>query len=239
MLFRGIGMYARSPRLILLGLVPALITALLVGGVLAVLVWYISDITEAATWWAGGWDADARRGAQLVVGIAVLGLAGLLAILTYTALTLAVGDPFYESISKQVEQRYGGVPGEVDVPWYRSLPSSLADSARLLLISAMVGIPLFAAGFIPVVGQTVVPVIGALVGGWFLAVELVGVPFQRRGLRLADRRRVLRGNRPLAIGFGAAVFVCFLIPFGAVLVMPAAVAGASLLARRALGLPHH
>lgn len=95
----------------------------------------------------------------------------------------------------------------------------------------------FLAGFLPAVGQTVVPVLGALVGGWFLAVELVGVPFTRRGLRLPDRRRALRAHRPAALGFGTAVFCCFLVPGGAVLVMPAAVAGGTLLARRALGLP--
>src|SRR5690606_4905820 len=90
---------------------------------------------------------------------------------------------------------------------------------------------------IPVVGQTVVPVIGAAVGGWVLALELVGAAFSRRGLRLPDRRRALRADRPVALGFGVAVFCCFLIPLGAVLVMPAAVAGGTLLARRSLGVP--
>jgi CysZ protein len=40
----------------------------------------------------------------------------------------------------------------------------------------------------------------------------------------------------LALGFGVSVFVCFLVPLGAVLVMPAAVAGATLLTRHAYGL---
>jgi CysZ protein len=48
---------------------------------------------------------------------------------------------------------------------------------------------------------------------------------------------MLRGRRAMAIGFGTATFVCFLIPLGAVLVMPAAVAGATLLCRRLFGLP--
>jgi CysZ protein len=38
----------------------------------------------------------------------------------------------------------------------------------------------------------------------------------------------------MAVGFGAAVFACFLIPLGAVIIMPAAVAGATMLARRVL-----
>jgi CysZ protein len=37
------------------------------------------------------------------------------------------------------------------------------------------------------------------------------------------------------LGFGVAVFCCFLIPLGAILLMPAAVAGATLLSRTVLG----
>jgi CysZ protein len=129
------------------------------------------------------------------------------------------------------------VPDEVATPWWRSLRHSVADSLRLVALAVLIGVPLFVAGFVPLVGQTVVPVIGVLVGGWFLALELVGTPFYRRGQRLPGRRRALRANRPMALGFGVAVFCCFLIPLGAVLVMPAAVAGAALLTRRSLGLP--
>ena len=35
--------------------------------------------------------------------------------LTFTAVTLLIGDPFYEKISELVEERYGGVPGAVEV----------------------------------------------------------------------------------------------------------------------------
>ena len=64
-----------------------------------------------------------------------------------------------------VEERLGGTPDAVDVPFWRSLRRSVADSVRLVGLSVLVGIPLLAAGFIPVLGQTVVPVIGAAVGG--------------------------------------------------------------------------
>ena len=171
----------------------------------------------------------------MVAGLSLVGVCGLVAFVTFTSITLAIGDPFYERIAVHVEDELGGVPNAVDIPWWRSLGQGVLESIRLVAVSAVVGIPLFLAGFLPVVGQTAVPVIGALVGGWFLAIELVGAPFARRGLRLADRRRVLRQNRPLAVGFGAAVFVCFLVPLGAIVTMPAAVAGAALLSHRVLG----
>lgn len=237
LLGRGIGMYARSPRLLLLGLIPAVISGLIFLAAFATLIYFVSDLAEQVTWFAEDWSEGLRDAAQFLAALGILGLGGLLGVLAFTAVTLLIGDPFYEKISESVEERYGGVPGEIEVPWWRSLRRSLADSLRLLALSAMIGIPLFLLGLVPVIGQTVIPVIGALVGGWFLALELVGVAFYRRGLRLPERRKVLRANRPLALGFGVAVFCCFLIPLGAVFVMPAAVAGGTLLARRVLGQP--
>jgi CysZ protein len=233
LLARGMAMYGRNPRLIVLGMIPALITLLLFVGMFVLLLVFITDLAALATWFADDWSPGARQATRVVVGIAIVGGALLLGIVSFTAVTLLVGDPFYEKISERIEDRFGGVPGAVELPWWRSV----GDSLRLILISLCFTVPLFLGGFIPLLGQTVIPVLGALIGGWFLAVELVGVPFGRRGLRLHDRRRMLQAHRKIAVGFGTAVFVCCLVPLVAVLIMPAAVAGGTLLARRVLGLP--
>ncbi|GGQ42432.1 EI24 domain-containing protein [Couchioplanes azureus] len=237
LLGRGLGLVLSSPRLLGLGLVPAVIAGLLYGAALITLVAFVGDLSAAVTWFADDWSRLWRDLIRLLAGVALLGVGGLLGVLTFTAVTLLIGDPFYEKISSLVENRYGGVPDEVEVPLWTSLGRSLRDSLRLIGLSVLFGIPLLVAGFVPVVGQTVVPVIGGAVAGWLLAVELTGVPFQRRDKRLRERRAALRARRPLALGFGVAVFVCFLIPLGAVLLMPAAVAGGTLLSRKVLGLP--
>ncbi|MDI1460093.1 EI24 domain-containing protein [Catellatospora sp. KI3] len=234
---RGLARYARSPRLVLLGLIPAFLSLLLFTGLFALLFYFMGDITDSVTWFARDWAEGARDTVRLFAGVAVVGASGLLAVLSYTAVTLLIGDPFYEKIAESIEESLGGVPNAVDLPWYLELRRSIFDALRLLLVSVLIAIPLFAGGFIPVVGQTVVPVLGAFVGGWFLALELVGVAYNRRGLRLPDRRRALRQDRAAALGFGVAVFCTFLIPLGAVLLMPAAVAGGTLLARRSFNLP--
>ncbi|GAA0814772.1 EI24 domain-containing protein [Spirilliplanes yamanashiensis] len=237
LLGRGLALYLRNPSLIALGIVPALISGVLYAAGIVTLVYFLPDLASAVTWFADDWTGWLRSATRFVAGAALLGLGGVLGVVTFTALTLIIGDPFYEKISERVEARFGGVPDEVEVSWHRSLGRSVLDALRLVALSALVGLPLFAAGFVPLVGQTVVPVLAACVAGWFLAVELSGVPFQRRGKRLADRRRALRTQRPVALGFGVAVFLCFLVPLGAVLLTPAAVAGATLLSRRVLGLP--
>jgi CysZ protein len=236
LLARGLGIYLRTPGVVALGLVPALLTGALYAAGIITLIWYLPDLATAVTGFADEWSAGLRGAVRFLAGAALLGLGGLLGVLTFTAVTLLVGDPFYEKISARVEDRFGGVPDEVEVPLWRSLQRSAGDALRLVGFSVLVGVPLFAAGFIPVVGQTVVPVLAGALGGWILAVELTGVPFQRRGRRLAERRLALRTQRPLTLGFGVAVFACFLIPLGAILLMPAAVVGATLLSRRVLGL---
>ncbi|GAA2504303.1 EI24 domain-containing protein [Winogradskya humida] len=237
LLGRGLGLVLASPRLLGLGLLPALLAGVLYTGALFALIAFVGDLAAAVTWFADGWSTVWRDLIRVVAGAALIGLSGLLGVLTFTAVTLLIGDPFYEKISGLVERRYGGVPDEVEVRLLHSLRRSLTDSLRLIGLSIAFGIPLFLAGFIPVVGQTVIPVIGAAVGGWLLALELTGVPFERRGKRLKHRREELRKRRPLALGFGVAVFLCFLIPLGAVLLMPAAVAGSTLLSRKVFGLP--
>ncbi|MFI5493188.1 EI24 domain-containing protein [Actinoplanes sp. NPDC051859] len=237
LLGRGLGLVLRSPRLLGLGLVPAVLTGVLYAAALITVIAFLGDLAAAVTWFADDWSTLWRDLIRVIAGVALLGVGGLLGVLTFTAVTLVIGDPFYEKISGLVEHRYGGVPDEVEVPLLRSLGNSLRDSLRLVGLSILLGIPLLLGGFIPLVGQTVIPVLGAAVAGWILAVELTGVPFQRRDKRLHDRRAALRTRRPLALGFGVAVFVCFLIPLGAVLLMPAAVAGGTLLSRKVLGLP--
>jgi CysZ protein len=237
LLGKGFATYVRSPGLLLLGMVPALLAfVVLASGFIAVLV-FLGPEARAVTWFANSWSSTPRDLIRVVAAIALVGLSGLIAVVVFTALTLAIGDPFYEKISERVEERFGGLVGTVPLSWWRELLRSIGESIRLIGVSAGIGGLLFIAGFLPAVGQTVIPVLGALVGGWALALELTGVAFARRGLRLRERRKVLRQHRFLALGFGVAVFACFLIPLGAVLVMPAAVAGGTLLTRRVYGLP--
>jgi CysZ protein len=174
----------------------------------------------------------------VVVALAIAVGSVVVAIFTFTALTLTIGDPFYESISKKIDSRLGGGPAD-DKPWYRTFWRNLGDSVRLLALSIVASLMFLVAGFIPVVGQSVVPVLEAVVMGWLMAMEITGIPFNRRGLRLADRRKLLRANRSLALGFGVPVFLLCLVPLAALVVIPCAVAGGTLLTRRVLRQPDH
>ncbi|MFG3035842.1 EI24 domain-containing protein [Streptomyces sp. NPDC048330] len=213
------------------GLLPGLVTLVLYVGALVGLGYGADDLAAWATPFADDWTSpwlDLFRG-TLTALVFAFGL--FLAVITFTAVTLLVGQPFYESLSEEVDRSEGGEAPESGLPLWRELWISARDSLRVVLRVAFYGVLLFACGFIPVVGQTVVPVLGFCVSGFFLAEELTAVALQRRGVELKERLRLLRGRRLAALGFGVPLTLSFLVPFVAVFLMPGAVAGATLMVR--------
>ncbi len=230
-LFRGIGWVARRPAQWLFGLIPALIVLVAYVAALGALALNLGDLVGALTPFADDWSSSARSSVRVVAGVTIFGAALFVAILTFTALTLLVGDPFYEAISARVEESEGGAPPEVEVPFLVSVWRALKDAALLGVVAVGFALVFFVCGFLPLVGQTVVPAVAAVVSGYFLASELTSVALERRGVMRRERFALLKRRRPVVLGFGVATFLIFLVPFGAVLAMPGAVAGATLLVR--------
>jgi CysZ protein len=226
--FQGLGWVARNGRWWLFGLIPALIAFAVYVAVLVFLGTNATSLAETLTPFADSWGW--RDTFRALVGVALFLAALALAVLTFTALTLAIGEPFYEKLSAAVDP----LPGAEEQPWWRTLPRSIRDSLVTLGWVLLFTIPLFFLGFVPVIGQTVVPVLGAIVSGFFLTVELTTIALERRGMGRKERFALLRGNRAGALGFGVVVFLLFLVPFVAVVAMPAAVAGAALYVRNRL-----
>ncbi|MFG2759835.1 EI24 domain-containing protein [Streptomyces wuyuanensis] len=230
-LVKGQQWVGRHGRWFGIGLLPGLITLVLYAGALVGLAYGADDLVSWATPFAADWSSPWQglfRG-FLTALTWVFGL--FLAVVTFTAVTLLVGQPFYESLSEAVDRSEGGEVPRSGLPLWRELWISARDSLRIVIRVALYGVLLFALGFVPVVGQTVVPVLGFCVTGFFLAEELTAVALQRRRVELRERLVMLRGRRMLTLGFGVPLALAFLVPFVAVLLMPGAVAGATLLVR--------
>ncbi|MFH8288318.1 EI24 domain-containing protein [Streptomyces sp. NPDC018059] len=218
-----------------MGLLPGLITLVLYAGALVALALWGADAVGWATPFADDWSSPWQGLFRGFLTALLFAIALLLSVLTFTAVTLLIGQPFYESLSEKVDIAESGHAPESGLPLWRELWISARDSLRIVVRAAVWGVLLFALGFIPVVGQTVVPVIGFCVTGFFLVEELTAVALQRRGVDLRERLTLLRSRKQLAWGFGTPLAVAFLVPFVAVFLMPGAVAGATLMARDLLG----
>ncbi|MGP4004035.1 EI24 domain-containing protein [Streptomyces sp. 8N706] len=213
------------------GLLPALVTLVLYGAALVGLGFWADDLTAWATPFADDWGSPWQvlfRGFLVVLLFAAV---LLFAVLAFTALTLLIGQPFYESLSEKVDLSEDGTAPESGLPFWRELLISARESLSVLVRVALYGMLLFALGFVPLIGQTLVPALGFCVSGFFLTAELTAIALQRRGMRLRQRLGLLRGRRTLALGFGVPLVLLFLVPLVAVFLMPGAVAGATLMAR--------
>ncbi|WP_017594746.1 EI24 domain-containing protein [Nocardiopsis potens] len=232
-LLRGAGIVLRRPKLFFLGAIPPLFTSLLFVAALVALLANIDDLSAWITPFADGWDEGWRATMRVTAGVVLVAGTVLLMVVGFTGLTLALGAPLYDLIAEAVEDELGDAPPESEEPLISSMARSIRQSLVIVAITALVSLPLLLAGFIPVVGQTVIPVVSALFGGWMLGMELVGTAFDRRGLiRLGDRRRAMAGHKALSLGFAVPCYLLLAVPFVAVLVFPAATAGGTILTRR-------
>jgi CysZ protein len=229
-LARGFGLWRRRPGLMLLGLLPALVVAAVFVTTVIVVGVNLEGIARTITPFADDWDPQLAQLFRAVVALAVLIGLVTLGAFGFTAITLLLGEPVYERIWRAVELEHGEVPDGESGFW-----RSLNDSIRLFWRAVFTGLLVAAVGLIPVVGVVVAVAIELLLGGRIVALELTSRPLEARGLRRPERREVLRTRNARVIGFGVAVQLCILVPGGAILVMPAAVAGATELALHALG----
>ncbi len=236
-LVRGMGLFARTPGMRLLGLLPALLAALLVVALLVVLATFVDELATALTPFADHWSEDARTLLRVGVGFALLVAFLLLAVVTFATLTSLIGQPFFERLSDRVERQLGNPPAGVDAPWWRSLPRATVESLLVLALVVAVNLPLFVLDLLPVLGQTLVPALQALASGFLLSLELLAVPLQRRGLHLGARLRFAWRHRGAVTGFGVAAFLLFLVPLANVLAVPGSIVGGTLLVRRLTGTP--
>jgi CysZ protein len=233
----GLRLWVTDPRLMLTGAIPALIVALVYAAGIVALVLNADGLAAAVTPFANDWGASARDVVRAIAGFALLAVGVLIVVFTFAAVTLAIGGPFYEAISRRVEARLGNAPEPVEPGFWASVARGLLETLRVLATTAGIGIALFALGFIPLVGQTLVPVLAAVTGGWFLTLELTAFAFESRGISGRDKRRMLSADRARTLGLGVATYLVFLIPFAAVVVMPAAVAAGTRLARETVAVP--
>jgi CysZ protein len=234
LLLRGFRLVFSSPKRVLMGALPAVITAVLLITGWVLLFTNIDSIAGWLTGFADSWSDTWKSVAEVVVGISVIAAVLGLSVLLFTAITLMIGGPFYEYIAEEVEDELGGVPEAEQIGFWRGFVVGLRSTVLLVAVSVACAIPLFFCGFIPVVGQTVVPVVAVCINGYLLGIELTGIPFTRRGRSFKQRRQILATRRGLVLGLAVPTYLLCLVPLAALVVIPAAMAGGTVLSHRLL-----
>ncbi len=232
--WRGVRAWSSDPAAMAIGLLPGLITMALFIAAFVMLGWGLDEVTSWIADRVVGTDSGVHGAVQIVAALALIGGAVLVAVYAFVSVTTVVGQPFFERLSHRVDSRLGTVHVAVEWPWWRNAARGVGEGIRLALLTVPLSGMLVVIGLIPGVGTIISWILGVVIGGWFVALEFTAIPFERRGMVLSDRRRILAVKRARTLGFGAMAFVMSAVPPLAILTMPSAIAGGTMLARRAI-----
>jgi len=224
-LFAGVAWLFKHPKYLLLGALPAVVAGVLLvaglvtlvvfsGGIASVIDPLLTNLPE----WISSTIHLTLQGA-IIIGGAVLSYV------LFTALALAIGDPIYSKISEVVDAEAG-----VKLP-ETSWLLGVKDALLLVLKGLLVAILAFVVSLIPAVGTLLAFGVTWTLLPFILAEDLLGRTLVPRGIVAQDKTKLLLHDKRAAWGFGTTCQFLFALPLIPVIVMPAAIAGAALLAQ--------
>lgn len=160
-----------------------------------------------------------------------LALITILVLFSFIFATFAnwIAAPFNGLLAEKVEQYLTGQPldtgGVIDL--IKDTPRLVGREFRKLgyyLPRALLCLILF---FIPVLGQTIAPVLWFLFSAWMMSVQYCDYPFDNHKISFESMKSKLKEQRGQSMSFGIMVMFFTMLPVGNLLVMPVAICGAT------------
>ena len=148
---------------------------------------------------------------------------------TFTIIANLIGAPFNGILAERVEAHLVGdayQPFDSGSFIKQLIPTLINELGKVSYFLLWV-IPLLILFVIPVINLAA-PFIWAYFMAWMLSLEYTDYPMDNNGIRFKQVRRSLAQRRLTSIGFGGTATLCSFVPVLNLLVMPAAVAGATL-----------
>jgi CysZ protein len=148
---------------------------------------------------------------------------------TFTIIANLIGAPFNGILAERVEAHLKGQAYEPfeSTSFVRDIiPSMINELGKIGYFIAWT-VPLLILFLIPVINLGA-PFLWALFMAWMLSLEYTDYPMDNHGIRFRQVRKTLGRRRLTSFGFGGTATLCSLVPVLNLLVMPAAVAGATL-----------
>lgn len=215
-----------SPGLRLFVLLPLTVNLLLFGALIGFAVQEFSGWVDAFMPSLPEWLSFLQ---YLLWPLFVL-LVVVLVFFSFTMLANIIAAPFNGFLAEKVEVV---VRGQDDFPAFSwaelmaMIPRTVGREARKLAYFLPRAAALLILSFIPVVNLVAAP-LWILFGIWMMAVQYIDYPADNHKLGWNEMLAWLREKRWQSLGFGGITYLALMIPFVNILMMPAAVAGATL-----------
>ena len=225
-LFKGL-MLLNTPGIRPFVIIPLLINIIIFSSVFAVAGYYFTEGLDYLLSKLPEWLSFLYWVIMPLFASVVLFIVGY----TFNILANIIGAPFNGFLAEKIEEHLQGerpvekmglteliaiIPHSIQ----RELHKLSYYLPRLLLLILLTLIP----------GLNIIaPFMWFVMGAWMLAIQYSDFPMDNNNISFAEMKSLLKQNRLNSIGFGATVAIALSIPFVNFLVMPAAVAGATLM----------
>lgn len=153
----------------------------------------------------------------------------LILVYGFTLLANLAGAPFNGALAAAVERHHSGTaPAAARNGLVREAIYSVGAELNRILYFVIRAIPLLILFLIPVVNLAA-PFIWLAFSAWMLGLEYASYPMDNHGIPFREQRREMSRRPLLTLGFGGATLFATMIPVLNFFIMPAAVAGATLI----------
>ena len=231
---RGLGLLLKTPKLLGLAVVPAVLSLMLLFGLAA----FSFPLGEQLLDWA--WPEPSVQAGWLSVLLTVLRWLGRLLvwalllflswILTFFA-SMLIAEPFVDLLSEGTEAAVAPGRKAPSFSWRRLLKEAghaIRDVTLDIGLFLVIQLAILALLLVPVAGQVLHLLLGWFTGAFFAALEMTSPAWGRRNVRGWKRYRKLRRNLSFTLGVGTGILCVMLVPLAQLFTLPIAVVGGTL-----------
>lgn len=208
-------------------IVPILLNILLLIGLFWLFVTQINNMIDSLMYLVPDW----LNWLSSILFIFAVGMILLVFYFVFTTLSGFIAAPFNGLLAEKVEKMLTGeILAETNIAdFIKDIPRILGREWQKLVYSLPKFIGLFLLGFIPFIGQTIIPVLTFLFTAWMMAIQYCDYPFDNHKIAFHTMRFKLTENRTQSLTFGTLVTLCTFIPVVNLVIIPVAVCGATAL----------
>ena len=200
---------------------PLIINVLVFGGISYWATGQFSQWMELLTGWLPDWLSFLEYLIWPLFFLMVLAMV----FFTFTIVGNFIAAPFNALLSEKVQELEGArLPDTSLKDWLAIVPRSIARELHKLLYYLPRALLLMVLSFVPILGA----VLWFLFNGWMMSVQYCDYAADNRGVSFKEMTRSLKAQNPSCWLFGATLSLMMLVPFLNLLIMPAAVVGATL-----------
>ena len=163
-----------------------------------------------------------------IIWIIISTFTAIFVFFTFTPIANIVAAPFNALLSEKIEIRLTGKAIGVNSSFMKMARDSFLSQIRKLVYIIFWSAVLLLISLIPLVNFAA-PFLWVIFGSWLLSLEYLDYPMGNHELNFTRQRQILAERKGLSLGFGSSVMVLTSIPLLNFIVMPVAVAGATVL----------